>query len=315
MATVFGISGLKSKLDDWRGNRKSTTPTGLPKTDPGISAFAIVGQADSDYDLSLLLENLVIPKLIADRDKRGSRLDLQILSQASQLPRQHAITAADVEEFTRLSISGEAHALLDFVDHFLATGSSIETIYVELLAPAARRLGEFWEEDSEDFVGVTMGLWRIQEILRELTLRIPPKSRPAHGKRSALFSMMPGEQHSFGTLMVAECFQRAGWDTDVLIEPTQSELTGKFAKQHYDLVGLTVSCDCSRATLGNVVSAIKAVSCNPHVRIMLGGRVINEQPDLVDECGADATAIDAVSAVALADRLIPEKLECLENLT
>jgi methanogenic corrinoid protein MtbC1 len=204
--------------------------------------------------------------------------------------------------------------LLDFVDHCLETGSSVETVYVELLAPAARRLGEYWEEDSEDFVGVTMGLWRIQEILRELTLRIPPKSRPGHGKRSALFSPMPGEQHSFGTLMVAECFQRAGWDIDILIEPTQSELTAKFAKRHYDLIGLTVSNDCSKGALGSTVKTIKAVSSNPHIKVMMGGRVINDHPGLVDECGADATAIDAVAAVTLGDELVPVNLECFENL-
>lgn len=315
MATVFGISGLKSKLDDWRGGRKTIQPQSLAVAESGMNPFTIVEPADEDYDLSLLLENLVIPKLIADRDKRENWLHLPGLSQAGKATRQAAITPADVEEFTRLSVSGEAHALLDFVDHCLATGSSVETIYVELLAPAARKLGEYWEEDSEDFVGVTMGLWRIQEILRELTLRIPPKSRPGHGQRSALFSMMPGEQHSFGTLMVAECFQRAGWDTDVIIEPTQSELTGKFANRHYDLIGLTVSCDCSTAALGSMVKTIKAVSSNPHIRIMLGGRVINEQPVLVDECGADATAIDATSAVALADNLVPVKLECFEHLT
>ena len=282
---------------------------------PGCNPFTIVGPVDEDYDLSLLLENLVIPKLIADRDKRANWLHLPGLSPITKPSKHAAITNADVEEFTRLSIGGEAHTLLDFVDHCLETGSSVETVYVDLLAPAARRLGEYWEEDSEDFVGVTMGLWRIQEILRELTLRIPPKSRPGHGQRSALFSMMPGEQHSFGTLMVAECFQRAGWDTDVLIEPTQSELTGKFAKRHYDLIGLTVSRDCSTALLGSMVKTIKAVSSNPHIRIMLGGRVINEQPELVDECGADATAIDAMSAVALADRLVPVNLECFEHLT
>jgi MerR family transcriptional regulator, light-induced transcriptional regulator len=315
MATVFGISGLKSKLDGWRGSRRNTEPQELARADSGINPFTIVGPPDEDYDLSLLLENLVIPKLIADRDKRDNWLHMPGLSQAEKPTRQTAITAADVEEFTRLSIGGEAHALLDFVDHCLETGSSVETVYVELLAPAARRLGEYWEEDSEDFVGVTMGLWRIQEILRELTLRIPPKSRPGHGQRSALFSMMPGEQHSFGTLMVAECFQRAGWDTDVMIEPSQSELTGKFANRHYDLIGLTVSRDCSTAALGSMVKTIKAVSSNPHIRIMLGGRVINEQPELVDECGADATATDAMSAVALADRLVPVESECFEHLT
>lgn len=317
MATVFGISGLKSKLDGWRGTRRNTAPQGLAVADSGINPFTIVAPADEDYDLSLLLENLVIPKLIADRDngdKRDNWLHMPGLSQPVKPMRQSAITYSDVDEFTRLSITGEAHELLDFVDHCLETGSSVETVYIELLAPAARRLGEYWDSDGEDFVGVTMGLWRIQEILRELTLRIPPKSRPGHGQRSALFSMMPGEQHSFGTLMVAECFQRAGWDTDVLIEPTQSELTGKFAKRHYDLIGLTVSRDCSTALLGSMVKTIKAVSSNPHVRIMLGGRVINEQPELVDECGADATAKDAMSAVALADRLVPVKLECFEQL-
>ncbi len=315
MATAFGISGLKSRFDDWRGIRKNTGSLDYDGRDSGIKMFQDIGGGDEDSDLSRLLENLVIPKLIANRDNRGGFLDLNTLSNAANSNTARAITDTDVEEFTRLSIDGEAHVLLDFVDHCLETGSSVETIYVELLAPAARRLGEYWEEDSQDFVGVTMGLWRIQEILRELTLRIPPKSRHGHGQRSALFSPMPGEQHSFGTLMIGECFQRAGWETDILIEPSQSELNGKLAKRHYDLIGLTVSCDCSTGSLGRMVKTIKAVSSNPDIRIMIGGRVINEQPGLVDECGADATAIDAPSAVALADLMVPVKAECFENLS
>jgi MerR family transcriptional regulator, light-induced transcriptional regulator len=279
------------------------------------SRFSGLGSQGEDVNLSLLLENLVIPKLIADRDMRGAKMEFQRLLDTPQQLTRPVITDADVEYFARLSVSEDANALLDFVEQQLATGSSVETIYVELLAPAARRLGEYWSSDSEDFVGVTMGLWRIQEILRELTTRIPPRSNPGQGQRSALFSSMPGDNHSFGTLMVAECFQRAGWDTDVLIEPTQSELVGKFAKHHYDLIGLTITCDCSTGTLSSLVNAIKAVSSNPHVRIMVGGPVINERPELVDECGADATAIDAVSAVALADRLVPVKVECFDNLT
>jgi MerR family transcriptional regulator, light-induced transcriptional regulator len=202
MATAYGISGLKSKFDDWRGIRKQSEPQALVKTETTIKTFDSLNAAQVDYDLSRLLENLVIPKLIANGDQRSSWLDLTTLSRGGEADKC-GITSADVEEFSQLSLTGEAHVLLDFVDNCLANGSSVEVIFVELLAPAARKLGEYWEEDSEDFVGVTMGLWRIQEILRELTLRIPPKSRPGHGQRSALFSAMPGEQHSFGTLMVA----------------------------------------------------------------------------------------------------------------
>ncbi|MBL0923035.1 MAG: cobalamin B12-binding domain-containing protein [Sphingomonadaceae bacterium] len=315
MATVFGISGLKSRLDGWRGSRKNTQAPELAMANPGINPFTIVKPADDGLDISLLLENLVIPKLIAHQHKRDAVIRASAFPSSDHISTKAPIDSADVDEFARISVSDEAHALMDFVDQRLANGSSVEALYVELLAPAARRLGEYWEMDSEDFVGVTMGLWRIQEVLRELTTRIPPKSRSGQGQRSALFSMMPGEQHSFGTLMVAECFQRAGWDADVLIEPSKSQLTGKFANHRYDLIGLTVSQDCSTATLGSMVKTIKAVSNNPHVRIMLGGRVINEQPELVDECGADATAVDAISAVALADRLVPVKWERFEHLT
>ena len=319
MATAFGLSELKSKLDDWRGGRKIERVRDLADADPAFSNIRIVDARNEMHDLSLLLENLVIPRLIADGAGQAfwhdfAAPDLSDVN-ARATSERRTISESDVEFFSRLSANEEAHVLLAFVDECLATGSSVETIFVDLLAPAARRLGEYWDADSEDFVGVTMGLWRIQEVLRELTMRIPPVASPGHGLRSALFSPMPGEQHSFGTLMIAECFQRAGWETEVLIEPTQSELTGKIARQHYDLIGLTVSHDCSTSLLHGLVTAVKAVSSNPHIRVLLGGRVINEQPGLVTSSGADATAADAMSAVALADALVPLHVTSFEKLS
>lgn len=318
MATVLGIAGLRSRLDDWRASRKTSEP---PRSEPAradwvdrqAKSFELVSASDDDRNISLFLENLVIPRLIADRDKPSSGAPTTDASDGGAPERP--ISAADVEAFAQLSLSAEATVLIDFIDRWLTNGSSVETVYVDLLAPAARRLGAYWEEDSEDFVGVTMGLWRIQEILRELTMRMPPPQRAGHGQRSALFSAMPGEQHSFGTLMIAECFERAGWNSDVLIEPTQSELTGKFAKHHYDLIGLTVSCDCPTAMLTSLITTIRSVSCNPDIRILIGGRVINERPELVGLCGADATAVDAPSAVALGDSLVPLMTETFARLS
>lgn len=319
MATAFGLSELKSKLDDWRGGRKIECDPDLGDADPVCSNIRTVDTRNEIHDLSLLLENLVIPRLIAEGSGQAFWQDFAAPDHPDANVRasseRRSISESDVEVFSRLSANEEAHVLLAFVDEYLAAGSSVETIFVELLAPAARRLGEYWDADSEDFVGVTMGLWRIQEVLRELTMRIPPVALPGHGLRSALFSPMPGEQHSFGTLMIAECFQRAGWETEVLIEPTQSELTGKIARQHYDLIGLTVSHDCSTGVLHGLVTAVKAVSSNPHIRVLLGGRVINEQPDLVISSGADATAADALSAVALADTLVPFHATSFEKLS
>ena len=308
MASVFGISGLMSRLDSWRGARKNAeSPTAFAENDTGVPHLELV-RNDSRVDLSLLLENLVIPQLIAG-DKKAER----VMPDKPTAP-QPRIDDELIDQFARLSVEGDTRSLIEFVDRRLDAGSSTESIFVDLLAPAARRLGQYWEDDSGDFVDVTMGLWRIQEILRELTVRVPPDLRSGHGTRRALFSTMPGEQHSFGTLMVAECFLRAGWETDILIAPTAQEITHRAAEVKFDLVGLTVSNDCPTATIRSLVSSIKSVSDNPQVRVLLGGRVINETPDLVEACGADGTAIDAPSAVELAERLVPARAEYLERL-
>lgn len=257
-----------------------------------------------------MIENLVIPRLIAESGAL-SPAPAQWEGRVPMSEKLSSITDEDVAALTELSVNDGAPSLFEFVLRFLDAGHSVETIFVSLLAPAARKVGECWENDSEDFVTVTMALWRIQEVLRELAVRVPSRIAARPPVRAALFSTMPGEQHSLGTMMVAECFQRGGWMTDVLIEPERAELVGKFASCHYDLIGLTLSVDCSSAALTDLITSIRTVSRNPYVKVLIGGRTVNLQPELVAECGADGTAIDATSAVALADWLVPLMTERL----
>jgi MerR family transcriptional regulator, light-induced transcriptional regulator len=302
MASVFGLSGLKSRLDDWRAGWLNSDKR---------KARSIL---DRDGELSNLLEQVVIPRLIANNG--GPRMKTVGLNPAldSAAPFEIAISQNDIEAFAKLSVTATTTDMMDFVDGFLTKGHSVEAIYVNLFAPAARKLGSYWERDSQDFVDVTMGLWRIQEILRELESRLPPALSSAQGRRRALFSTMPDDQHSFGTLMITACFQRAGWDADALIEPSQSELNAKCATQHYDIIGLNVSCDCPTGTLRNLVTAIRSISFNPDIHILLGGRVINEAPELVEICGADGTAIDAPSVLTLAEHLVPVEVDHFDHL-
>jgi MerR family transcriptional regulator, light-induced transcriptional regulator len=311
MATVFGISGLRSRLADWRGNWKVGVPWPSGNTDDEASSRT--DAANDDLDLSRVIENLVIPRLIANLDSGGGTGSVTAHAGSAQATSDVTFNRTDIVQFSMLSLQDNPEAMFDFIDARLAVGCSVETLYVELLAPAARALGTKWEDDSLDFVDVTMGLWRIQEILRELSARIPPKSAQKGFPMSALFSPMPGEQHSFGSLMVSDCFERAGWQVDALIEPSQSQLNVKCAEQFYDLIGLTVTADCTSASLRSLVTTIRAISRNPDVQIMVGGRFINEHPELVEASGADATAVDAISAVALADQMAKVKMDVVDR--
>jgi MerR family transcriptional regulator, light-induced transcriptional regulator len=239
-----------------------------------------------------LVEKAVIPRVVeAHTDGTVARVESN---------RWHDEAMA----FAVLAIDADAKELLDRLDAMLRSGTEIEAILINILAPAARRLGIMWEQDDCDFVDVTMGLWRLQEVVRELSARVPVQaSRPSDGYR-AVFSAMPGEQHNFGTVIVEDIFRRAGWSTELLLDAQQGALLNAVASARYDLVGLTVSLDVHTERLPSLILAIRSVSRNPRLCILLGGRVLMDDPQLALRVGADGTAADAQSAVALADRLV-----------
>ncbi|WP_421855017.1 cobalamin B12-binding domain-containing protein [Novosphingobium sp.] len=249
----------------------------------------------SSPSICTLIEAEIIPQLLVAHRTRPGRS----LMQGSGL-----ITADDVARFSPLPLTLQADELLIHVEEYIARGVGIDAILVDLLAPAARRLGALWEDDLCDFLDVTIGLWRLQEVMREIAWGSPIITGPLRVPSRALFSAMPGDQHSFGATMVHEVFVRAAWDSEVLVAPDMRQLVAKVANKSYDLVGLTVSCDVTTESLARTIKAVRSVSMCQEVKILVGGHAVNANPALADEAGADGSAVDATGALALANHLV-----------
>lgn len=258
-------------------------------------------RALSGANLGNMVEGDIIPRLLM-----AHRNDRWIVPNRLERPERSPtrLSSDEILAFAPLPLQQEAAELLDVIEVYLNRGVTVEQVFVDLLAGSARKLGEMWEADECDFVDVTMGVWRLQEVMRIVAMRSPTIQRALHAPPSALFACMPGDQHSFGTLMVEEIFSRAGWESEVLFETKRQNLLDILAKRAFDLVGLTVTNDCPSAELADLVSAIRSVSRNPVVRVIVGGRAINADPDLAVAAGADGTAPDAASAVVLAEQMM-----------
>jgi methanogenic corrinoid protein MtbC1 len=149
-----------------------------------------------------------------------------------------------------------------------------------------------------------MGLWRLQEVVHEITARCPADHILSIGGHRALFASMPGDQHNFGTVVIDELFRRDGWLTERMSGAETADLVRRVGADWFDLVGLTVSCDCHIATLPSVITALRSVSRNPRVCIMVGGRLFSADPGLAVRVGADGTASDARRALKVAADLV-----------
>ena len=186
----------------------------------------------------------------------------------------------------------------------VARGLTAEQVCLELFAPAARRLGVMWEEDSCSFVEVTLGVSRLQQLTHGLGDLL--RGHVEAGSRGrALVGTVPGEQHTFGITMVAEFLRRDGWE--VVLAPTHGtigEFTTRAEADWFDLVAVSVANDRSEAVLRRLLSELRNRGRNRKLKAIIGGRLVNTRESIVAKVGADGWAADARKAAQLAERLM-----------
>lgn len=218
--------------------------------------------------------------------------------------RPAAIDPEDVARFVPLILQEEMPVLVALVEGYLAQGIAVQSLFVDLIAPAARQLGVMWENDSCDFVDVTMALWRLQELVYALSARVPLSFGGRQPRGVAMFTPVPGDQHTLGAIMVEESFRHAGWETLETRGIDEAELLAIARARHIDLIGLTLSIDLHIERTKRLIAAVRKASRNKAMAVMVGGRVVNERPDIVAYVGADGTAATAAAAVVRAEQLV-----------
>jgi methanogenic corrinoid protein MtbC1 len=275
----------------------------------GLDCAGAVGDADAHTEgvagasgplerVALLVQTIerdIIPRLmLAHREGDSVRA---VVADA-------APTERDVEILVGYLVNGDANGASAFIRRCREHGVSAEAVLLGLLAPAARRLGRMWEEDQCDFTVVTMGLWRLQRALHELSPAFQIDAQPpADGKR-VLLAPVPGEQHTFGLHIVAEFFRRAGWEVVDGRFDTTDELIDLVRRQWFAVIGISVACERWLPVLQDAVEGLRARSKNDEVSIILGGPLFLKYPELLDRTGADAVATDAQRAVELAQGMV-----------
>jgi methanogenic corrinoid protein MtbC1 len=247
--------------------------------------------------LARTLELDVIPRLAAAHRAQAH-------PQASNDAQRNEITSGEVESFTSLVIGQKEAAIGAFVTTMRSRGLSIEALFIDLFAPSARRFGVLWEEDLCDFSAVTVGLGRLQRLMRELSPAFGTEvAHPPNGRR-ALLVRAPGEQHSFGLSMVAEFFRRSGWEVQSGGEGAPTDPITAVRREWFDIAGFAAGSEARLDWLPSCIAAVRSASCNRGLRIMVGGPVFTLRPQLAKQVGADATTADGSQAPAVAESLL-----------
>ncbi len=247
--------------------------------------------------ISRAIEDEIIPRLMLAHPTAGD-----CLSAASPASTPH-VGQDEVKAFAQLVLEPDENLAQACIEAMRTSGISVETIYTDLLAPVARYLGELWEDDLCDFTQVTVGLGRLQQVLRELSPAFGQSQVETSGNRVLLLPG-PGEQHTFGLVMVAEFFRRAGWDVGGGPWEAGADPVVMVQREWFDVVGFSLGNVEQLDDLAACIKSVRAAALNKSICVIVGGPLFLVNPEYVAYVNADAASTDGAQAPGLAASLV-----------
>jgi methanogenic corrinoid protein MtbC1 len=216
---------------------------------------------NSESDLLVTIRDRVVPQLMLAHAE-----DAAVLGACpnARLPP----TRAEVESFASIAVAEDLEAALRFIETLADGGLSVEVILLDLVAPAARLLGDQWLDDRRSLTEVTVGLTLLHRVVHVLG---PSAAGPASDRGSVVLVAAPREQHTLGIFLLAEFLRKERWGVRVDPNMPLSDLLDLLRREHVDMVGISVSNTDLVEPLTRMVAAVRGASVNERVIVMIGG--------------------------------------------
>ena len=222
----------------------------------------------NDAALLSMLDTEVIPRLTANGTLKT--LDYPAESLAGTA-RPMATRDKLVDGLASLAAAQQRRRAMDLLIAVLDSGWPLRSVYLELLQPAARRLGDYWIGERCDFVEVSLGTAFLQRLMRELsTLHGNIDPVPGHHHRILLLPA-PGEQHIFGISMLGEFFRNAGWDVCGGPRIEESEVLQLVRQEQFDVIGYSAATERVLGPLAAQIDLVRRNARAEHFKILAGG--------------------------------------------
>ncbi len=271
------------------------------------SSRKLLGQSKSATEaeishLSTLIESEIIPRLQMTFPSPSTDLDTQA-PPVPPVPPEY-----DVEGFVGVLRSGDFDRAFGFVESLRESDHDLLQIYRYLLAPAARRLGELWENDECSFADVTVAVTKIRHMAIATAPLFPIHTFDDDGTTPRiLVTTVPGEQHTIGVHLSVEAFRSEGWSVWSGTPRSTSELIDLVALEHYDVIGLSVSANRNLPVVAEAIVDVRRASANKGVKIIVGGGIAKSAPDKLETLNVDLIAGDLKTTLARVAELVPSR--------
>lgn len=204
---------------------------------------------------------------------------------------------AYLEALIRSDRNTAVHLILNAIHREEIT---IADLYLDVFTNALYKIGSLWQKRKisvghEHYVSLVT-----EHIMSMLSYKI---HQPKEGSNRMIGLCVGDEMHQIGIRMVCDFYELNHWKTFYLGAnvPTDSILNA-IERIQPDVLALSASLTTHVPICGEIIHMIKAA--HPTLKIIVGGRAFNVDPDLCKKVGADGYSSDGLQAVELAETFI-----------
>lgn len=172
----------------------------------------------------------------------------------------------------------------------------LEDIVDFYIPEVARRMGERWCEDGLSFADVTIGVARLQGLLREIGRNWCEPLDHDPEAPSLLIVVLADEFHTLGAMVLCSQLGRLGVSTRLVVGRSESEVLRRVADGQFDAILMSVAVSERLATLRKLVEKIRSASVRP-TPIVIGGSIVAREEDIKTKSGADHATTDPREAL------------------
>ena len=201
------------------------------------------------------------------------------------------------------------------VDALRIEGRSLESIYLNVFAPAACRLRDLWSDDYCGLADVTLALCTLPEYpaaLRNGLLCRGSAPRQRHACPACVPFREALARRAADVRTVADVgvlpprrLGRLGREGSDQREFPRRAIVGEW----FDLVEVLATSDEQLDEISSGIRAIRRGSPNPAIGVIVCGQVFIDHPEFVRLVGADLMAVDPLSSLSQAKHLVTRQAQ------
>lgn len=195
-------------------------------------------------------------------------------------------------------LHGDRKSAMKVAEENVNSGDDVGSFFEYVIRPSMYRVGNKWQEDEISVAEEHLASSMISRVISKLYSSFVTFEE---NKGKAVVTSVANEFHEIGSRIISDSLELDGWDVDHLgVDTPKSDLIDLLLKGKPFLLGLSLAIPFN---MDEVVETIEMVKDRPElvdIKVLIGGKAFNDNPELWKETGADAWCKDSTEAVEVA---------------